>query len=148
LNHGSLSALSVASAVIQIVDFSAKVIETSKEVYDSPDGATEQTLLLESATANLDELMQELGKSCRMIGNFSPNSPDRRLLQLAKESNEVATSIHEAIDDVRRKKDGGERTAFGQGLRTVLDQKKISLLTERLNQIRKQVDTTLLISLR
>jgi hypothetical protein len=143
-----LSALSVASAVIQIVDFSAKVIATSKEVYDSPDGATEQTLLLENATANLDDLMQELGKSYRMIGDFNPKSPDGRLLQLAKESNEVATSIHEAIDHVRRKKDGGERTALGQGLRSVLDQKKISLLTERLDQIRKQVDTTLLISLR
>jgi hypothetical protein len=143
-----LSALSVASAVIQIVDFSTKVIARTKEVYDSPDGTTEQTMLLENATANLDDLLQGLRKSHRTIDAFDPNSPDGRLLQLAKDSNEVATSIGDAIDHVKRKSDGSERTALGQGLRSVLDQKKLSALTERLDQIRKQVDTTLLISLR
>jgi uncharacterized protein Yka (UPF0111/DUF47 family) len=143
-----LSALSVASAVIQIVDFSTKVIARTKEVYDSPDGTTEQTMLLENATANLDDLLQGLRKSRRTIDAFDPKSPDGRLLQLAKDSNEVATSISEAIDHVKRRSDGSERTALGQGLRSVLDQKKLSALTERLDQIRKQVDTTLLISLR
>jgi hypothetical protein len=142
-----LSALSIASAVIQIVEFSAKVISRTKEVYDSPEKATEETALLENATENLRELMEELSKRRNVRPHNSSNADDQ-LIHLAKQSDEIAKVVCEAVDDIRLRTDGSQRTALSQGLRSVLGQKKISSLTARLDQMRKQVDTALLVSLR
>jgi hypothetical protein len=60
----------------------------------------------------------------------------------------VVNVLHGTLDRIRRKKDGGGRNVLGQGLRSVLGQKKISSLADKLDLIRKQVDTALLISLR
>jgi hypothetical protein len=57
-----LSAVSPASAVIQIVDFSSKVISRTKEMYTSADGTYEDATLLEDATANLNNLLDEVRK--------------------------------------------------------------------------------------
>jgi hypothetical protein len=57
-----LSAVSQASAVIQIVDFSSKVMSRTKEMYTSADRTYEDATLLENATANLNNLLDEVRK--------------------------------------------------------------------------------------
>ncbi|KAF2803249.1 uncharacterized protein BDZ99DRAFT_576168 [Mytilinidion resinicola] len=151
-----LSALSVASGVIQIVDFSAKVISRTREIYLSADGALEENSFLEDATANLSELSTELTEEIRQTvwgfrskgSGFGRKSADEQLIQLAKDSRMVATNLLEKLDRVKRKKDGGKRNALNQGIRSILEQKEVSGLADRLDQIRKQVDTALLLSLR
>ena len=97
-----LSALAIASAVSQIVDFSSKVIARTREVYISADGAIEENRLLKDATANLDDLMERLQTSTysRNFGyDFSHGkSPDQQLLQLAEDSHSVAISLREMLD--------------------------------------------------
>ncbi|KAH7388775.1 hypothetical protein BKA66DRAFT_511136 [Pyrenochaeta sp. MPI-SDFR-AT-0127] len=125
-----LSALSLASAVIQIVDFSSK------------DATTNLTDLLETLAAEKSRIRYQRS------GLIVQKTADRQLLELAKNSRAVANTIHATINRIKRKKDGGGRNAFDQGLRSVLKQKEVSSLAKRLGQIRKQVDTTLLVSLR
>jgi hypothetical protein len=62
-----LSAVSLALAVIQIVDFSSKVILRTKEMYTSVDRTYEDATLLEDATANLNDLLDEVGKIASTI---------------------------------------------------------------------------------
>jgi hypothetical protein len=82
-----LSALSIASAVIQIVDFSSKVIARTREVYQSADGSIEELTLIEDATANLDDLMKDLTSKTEIEASssvlFDQKTPDQQLLQLA-----------------------------------------------------------------
>lgn len=153
-----LTALAVASAVIQIVDFSSKVIARTREIYLSADGTIQETTLLEDATANLEELMIGLrmstpfrvGGNALIEGNVAvhQNTPDYQLLQLAEESRNVVITLRGVLNSVEVKKDGTQRSPLDQGFRSVLEQKKIATLKQRLDDIRKQIDTTLLVSLR
>jgi len=147
-----LSALSIASAVIQIADFSSKVIARTREVYSSASGTIEETTLLEDAMTNLEDLMigleSSISRKSAGRGAFHQKTADQQLLHLAKESHAVAADLREMLNKVKLKKDGRQRGALNQGLRSVLEQKNISALKEKLDEIRKQIDTALLISLR
>lgn len=146
-----LSALSLASAVIQIVDFSSKVIARTREAYLSADGTTQETVHLEDAIANLDELMVGINPSISWrhgTGAISERSPDHQLLQFAEESHRIAVDLRMVLDKVRLDQNGGRRNPLDQGFRSVLEQNNISALKNRLDEIRKQVDTTLLVSIR
>jgi hypothetical protein len=144
------SALSIATAVIQVVDFSSKVISKSREIYLSADGTTEEVSLLQDATTNLEELLNDLGSTGihEKSTGARRKGPDAQLIRLARESHMAATSLRTTLDRVKYNTDGKERRVFVQGLRSVMEHKNISTLTVRLDEIRKQVDTTLLVSLR
>ncbi|KAF2443978.1 hypothetical protein P171DRAFT_23043 [Karstenula rhodostoma CBS 690.94] len=62
-----LSALSLASSVVQLVDFSIKVVTNSREIYKSAEGASNAHSFLSNATGNLSELsatlLDELGNN-------------------------------------------------------------------------------------
>jgi ribosomal protein L17 len=147
-----LSALSIASAVIQIVDFSSKVIARTREVYQSADGSIEEITLIEDATANLDDLMTELMSKTEIeastSGAFEQKTPDQQLIQLAEDSHTLANELNQTLKACRVKKDGSQRSALSQGLRSVLEQKSLTTLKQKLDELRKQIDTTLLIAIR
>lgn len=147
-----LSALSIASAVIQIVDFSSKVIARTREVYQSADGSIEELTLIEDATANLDDLMKDLTSKTEIeasgSGAFDQKTPDQQLLQLAEDSSILASALDQTLKRCRVKKDGSQRSALSQGLRSVLQQKNLTALKQKLDELRKQIDTTLLIAVR
>ncbi|KAI8936526.1 hypothetical protein NX059_006930 [Plenodomus lindquistii] len=144
-----LSALSVASAVLQIVDFSCKVISRTKEAHHS---AVEEHSFLEDATSNLTELLEETEKiALKDQGRFSAFSnkskTEKQLQRLRKESQDVADTLYGILDGVKHKKSGEDRNSFGQGLRSVLVQNKLSELKGKLDLIRSQVDTSLLVAI-
>ncbi|KAF2856080.1 hypothetical protein T440DRAFT_438724 [Plenodomus tracheiphilus IPT5] len=163
------SAFSLAAAVLQVVDFSSKVIKRTKEVYRSADGAIEEHRLLEDATANLAELLEEFKKKLneererakrldekreQAWGRGQAHPPrkistaEKQLDRLREESRDVANTLHQVLTDVKRTKSGHDRNPFDQGLRSVFIQKRLSELKERLDLIRKQFDTTLLVTLK
>ncbi|KAF1837270.1 hypothetical protein BDW02DRAFT_175185 [Decorospora gaudefroyi] len=146
-----LSAVSLASAVIQIVEFSSKVLQRTREIHTSADRTLRGTTVLEAAAANLNDLLRDIEETLRVTGvasDASGKAADAQLIALAKDSQEVAKTLHATLHQVKRKKDGDKRNAFSQGLRSVLKQSTITALKDRLNSIRKQIDTALLISLR
>ncbi|KAH7068640.1 hypothetical protein FB567DRAFT_457239 [Paraphoma chrysanthemicola] len=147
-----LSALSIASAVIQIIDFSSKVIARTREVHRSGDGAVEEGALFANATANLNDLLIELNRTTISessgYGASHQRSADKQLLQHAKDSQVIATELRALLANVKHKRDGRQRNAIQQGFRGVLEQKNVDALNQRLDDIRKQIDTTLLVSLR
>jgi hypothetical protein len=108
-----LSALSLATAVIQIVDFSSKVITRAREVSRSADGTIDETAILENAAVNLNDLLTQLqmitGATSSGHGALHPNTPDQQLLQYAKDSQDVATELRRMLNNVKHKKDGRQR---------------------------------------
>jgi len=58
-----LNAVSLASAVIQIVDFSAKLLLDTSEICKATDGKRKSERALEATTANAGELLADVGKS-------------------------------------------------------------------------------------
>ena len=55
-----LSALSVAAAVVQFVDYSSRMVSKSREIYKSADGALAENIDLEVASKCLQRLTEPL----------------------------------------------------------------------------------------
>lgn len=151
-------AVSLASAVIQLIDVSTKVIEKDKvgKTY-KPTGTTlGEATLLDDAIANLGDLLQQLEKARRVYykSHISPDQEiaDAQLIALAKDGGGRARLLQATLDQAKRNNDVDERTVLAQGLRSVLNlyysQKTICDLADKLGSIRKQVDVALLASLR
>ncbi|KAH7119118.1 hypothetical protein B0J11DRAFT_441007 [Dendryphion nanum] len=144
-----LSALSVASNILQIVDFATKIVSRARNIHASADGVLDENSFLESATTNLSELAVELSKdlSRNLYRKSSTGSTDKQLIKLAHEAASVASSLRAKLDNISRRTDGASRNALDQAFRSVWKQNEISTLCNRLDAIRKQVDTALLVSL-
>jgi len=151
-------AVSLASAVIQLVNFARKVIQKDKvgKVSKSTSTALGEATLLDDAIANLGDLSQQLEKARRVYykSHVSPDHEiaDVQLMALAKDGGGVAKILQATLDQAKRDDDMDEGTVLAQGLRSVLSlyysQKTICDLTDKLGSIRKQVDVALLVSLR
>lgn len=149
-----LSALSIASSVFQIVDFSAKIIAKAKEIYQSAEGASTANSFLEDTTSNLTEitagLARELWKNSRTASNSKQGkkTAEEQLVKLAEESRTIAASLLQKLNQLKLADGGGRWKALQQAFRIAFAQKEIDALTMRLDSLQKQVDTALLISLR
>lgn len=146
-----LTALSVASSVFQIADFSTKIISRAKEIYQSADGASKANVFLQDATDGLAELHEALADDLKINDTKSQRgmwTSEKRLLRLAEDSRSIAATLQSKLNRVKLPAEGGKLDAFQQAFRTVFAQKEIDALVMELDSIRKQVDTALLISLR
>ncbi|KAI4917469.1 hypothetical protein J4E85_009988 [Alternaria conjuncta] len=154
----SQMAVSLASAVLQLVDFSSKVVQKDKvgKVHKSTGTTLGEATLLDDAIANLGDLSQQFEKARRVYykSHISPDqeSADARLIALANDSGGVAKILQATLDQAKRNHDVDEQTVLAQGLRSILSlyysQKTICDLADKLGSIRKQVDVALLASLR
>ncbi|KAI4614872.1 hypothetical protein J4E80_006376 [Alternaria sp. BMP 0032] len=151
-------AVLLASAVIQLVEFSRKVVQKDKvgKVCKSTGTTLREATLLDDAIANLGDLSQQLEKARRVYckSHMSPDQEiaDAQLMALAKDGGGVAKILQATLDQAKRSHDVDEQTVLAQGLRSVLSlyygQKTICDLADKLGSIRKQVDAALLASLR
>ena len=151
-------AVSLASAAIQLVDFSRKVVQKDKvgKAYKSTGTTLGEATLLDDAIANLGDLSQQLEKARRIYykSHIFPDQEiaDAQLMALAKDGGRVAKILQATLDQAKRDDDVDEETVLAQGLRSVLSlyysQKTICHLEDKLGSIRKQVDVALLASLR
>ncbi|OCL12856.1 hypothetical protein AOQ84DRAFT_372705 [Glonium stellatum] len=124
-----LTALGFASNIIQIVDFTVKIISRGHELYDSADGILKDHAILEDAANNLSKLcvkLERLKKLSALSKYGKLSAADEQLLKLSKKSEEASTEIATALERV---KVGGRHRKWQK-------------------EIRKQVDTALLVSLR
>jgi hypothetical protein len=146
----SIAALSLASNIIQVVDFSARIISSTHQLYTSNDGKLEEHAVLEAATKNLSELYEDLLRSSKPNAHRDLSASDRQLARLKNESEVVVGDLIEWLQHVQLKAPRRSWRSIYEALTTVLDKKefkKISKLADRLNKIRKEIDSAILVSL-
>ncbi|ORY14588.1 hypothetical protein BCR34DRAFT_479383 [Clohesyomyces aquaticus] len=149
-----LTALSLASSIIQIVDFTGKIISRSKEIYRSADGVLETVTVLEQAANQLQEMSADLKAGPpdlseeEMKYQKPMSASERQLLQLSQEAKDISEEIVQAVNKIKVKGSKKAWKSVEQALRSVWSQKEMSALETRLDTLRKQIDTALLFSLR
>lgn len=121
-------------------------------MYQSADGSIEEITLFADATSNLDDLVVSLGKkvefgSSRMT-TVGTTAADVQLLELAREVGTRAGDLRGTLQKIKLKRDGRRRRALDQSLRSMLEQSRINEIKQKLNELRKQIDTTLLVAIR
>lgn len=137
----SIAALSLASNIIQVIDFSSRLVSRGRELYKSADGSLAEHAVLSDAARNLFELQEELQLS-------DTSGSHKKLIKLQKESEDVVQELAKIMDKAKRKNGNRKWQSIYQALRSVKTDREISNIARRLDKIRKQVDTALLVSIR
>lgn len=104
-----LAGLSVVGNVIQIIDFSAKVISISAEIYDS--GGLVGNSELRRVTVDLLSFSQKLDKSLGTVPNASPSDAAEKAL--SKDCQRVASELLFTLEKIKSK------TNLGSGMVSV-----------------------------
>ncbi|KAF2823870.1 hypothetical protein CC86DRAFT_384404 [Ophiobolus disseminans] len=144
----SIAALGLASNIVQIVDFSSRIISRGHELYKSANGRTEEHDILDSAASNLSELHKDLQVSGSTGNPRKLRASDRQLLELKLQSQKVVAELSAALAKARVSGPHQKWQSVYQALKSVSTDKDISNLANQLDDIRKQVDTAILVSLR
>lgn len=136
-----LSAISLASAIIQFVDFGSKVLSSGYETYCSTHGATEDNINLESLTQSLYMLHDQLSTPSKR-----PTHNDRELQKLAQMCSNLAGDLLVLLDSFKVKEHGLIRTwdALRRSCRLVWKKDEIARKEQMLNSITGQVNSRLL----
>jgi len=140
-----LSAVSLAAAILQFVDFGSKFIVSGYEIYRSADGATEENLDIEHLTLMIHEFQERFSPS--------PNPLTRsgqELQKLAQECSNVAEDLLALLDKLKVKDKGTFRTwdAIRQSCRLAWKKGEIAKKEKLLNNISTQVNSRLLYMIR
>ena len=147
-----LSALGLASNIVQLVQFVGAVISDSHEVYSSADGALQRNSVLEEVAQNPAEMNSELMRSQRSMSSwFMSLSPaERQLKNLCEECDVVSRELLVKLDTLKvRSRSRYKRwDSFRQAMKSMWNEGELRALEKRLEGIRTRLDTNLLICLR
>lgn len=134
-----LSAISLASAIVQFVDFSTKIIHGAREVYGSASGATEENRSLEVVVQNMRNLSSEFGS----MDPSQQNEDEKALCRLAKECDILSDQIFELLQNVKPKDPNSSFQAIWAALKNKKYERQKSELERRLNGCRSQLELQL-----
>jgi|SRR5271156_5630563 len=139
-----LTALGVASSVVQFVDFTSKLISGSYELYKSDYGVVEATSSLEALTSNLIAVSNDLSRSLK-----ASKSIPKELELLCKECVAEASKLLSVLESL--KVEGSDRRlwkSFKTALKTIWSQDKIDSFQGRLDSFRQQITMSIVVSLK
>lgn len=140
-----LSALSLAAAIIQFVDFSSKILVTGYETYRSANGTTQEQVDLQQLTHSLYKFQDQLGTPSKQ------QTPDRKILEeLARTCSSFAGDLLLLLDSLKVKEQGLLRTwdSFRKACRSVRKKGEIKRLEGLLDSISRQINSRLLYMIR
>jgi len=139
-----LTAVSLAAAIVQFVDFSGKLFSETKELYGSAEGTLIRNKELREITTDLKQLCNNLGPAQQGIAAAKAPTPDEEaLLQLSNSCRSIADELLAALEDLRVKAGHQKWESFKQALRSALKKEKIASIKTRLNEVQKQLETRL-----
>jgi hypothetical protein len=138
----SFSALSLAGNIVQFFDFTCNVIELSKEICDSDDGASSQAIELHEVYSSLKRISVDLEHSWTSATLATGQKKEEKdLHKLAKSCQGICSEILTAIEETKLQPGLNQRkwNSFKQALRTVWKKKEIEHLEERLERLQKEL---------
>lgn len=143
-----LSALSIAAAVVQFLDFGAKLVGTSLEVYRSAEGATEQNLETEYLVEHTRDLTARLKSAQQWRGSKDLKHDDAKLLDLAQKSHSLASDLAGLVISLRSHNHHTSWDAIKQTIRIKYSEHTITSLKARLDAVKCELSLQLLCMIR
>lgn len=135
-------AAGLAGNVVTFVDFSAKLLSRSQQLYASASGAVEENDELESLAKNLRDFAERIRQQPTGTSPTYHSSSDLDwetvLNNLAQQCIQVADQLLELLDSIKVKGDGRIRSSV-QALKSLWKQEHIDSLQRRLERISKQL---------
>jgi hypothetical protein len=144
-----LSAISLASAIVQFIDFGFKLVSEGIELYEK--GTLTENEELELITSDLENLANNLGTSSSQL---KTNSPDEKALQeLAFRCNDLAIELLAILDTLKPQKQGSTKLRHGLesvrvAVRNARKKGRIQTIESRLEKLQKQLNSRMISILR
>lgn len=139
-----LTALGLASNIVQFIDFTSKLISESHKLYVSASGAKEENLELESLARNLQQLAEQASPPAVAQNTKSLSKEEETLRDLSKQCSEVSDELLSVLQSLKVKGDHKKWKSFHQALRSVWKKGDIDALQLRLDRIGHQMGTQIL----
>ncbi|KEY69342.1 hypothetical protein S7711_08410 [Stachybotrys chartarum IBT 7711] len=131
-----LSAVGLASNILQFVEFSVKLIGKGVEIYSSADGATVQHADLRASLDNLRDLAAPFRQRNNL--RLSRDPDEMRIVQTAVACNEIAHGLENALDDLIATPHSRTSSVL-KALQSVWEQGKIDDMVRRLESYRSDL---------
>ena len=135
--------IGIASSIVQLVDFSSKLVSESKEIYRSANGALSEHTEIESVAADLSTLSQRVSASVAARVTIQASSSlfedEARFQQLAASCHEVSQEILTVLQDLKTKEPHQKWHSFRQAVKGVWNKERIQDLEKRLERIRGEI---------
>ena len=134
-----LSALGVAAAVVQFLDFSSGLISGTYKIYKAEDGDAPTNQTLRKVATDLKDISDQLNQK-----GDSQSGPE----QLCRECLDVADELTSVLDRLMKQEKQSIWSSFRLALRAVWSQDKLESLQKRLDNLRQQMSMHFLLSMR
>ena len=148
-----LTAIGLASAIVQFVACGSKVIGMASEIYKSADGTLKENVELENWTTKVDQLSDRILLPSTVTSSDEGISDDEKLLtELAKTSKGVAGELLSLLHDLRSVRSGShkkwESLRKAVSAQTPWNKDKIQRLESKLKGLREEISHRLIIMIR
>jgi hypothetical protein len=140
-----LTALSVAGTIVQFVDFSIKLLSTTRKLYRSDVGNLPDHEELEYVTTDLSRLAARLQQPPEQEEGFQPSSPE--LQEISGKCDEVARELLKRLEALKIEKNNAFRS-FRVALQASWSKRDLNELVARLSTYRQSIQTHILADLR
>jgi hypothetical protein len=145
-----LTALSVASSVVQFVDYGTKLLSKTSELYKN--GSLADNDELELVTKDLTRLTGDLVLGKEQQDDADTNDPgageDTALQELARSCNDVGEQLLAQLRTLKVTKSGNKLEhgleSLGKSLRSLWKRSKVENIEKRLRKVREELDTRIL----
>ncbi len=157
-----VSAFQLAAAVVGVVDFGARLLSDTYEIYRSGTGHTERDVELSTLSRDLTALGTQLQDRLSVVSSPSAASasasastaapgPEAVLLDLSRRCIEASSRLQKAVNDLQANMAGTSKisvaaNSFASALKAVWKKSEIEGLKENLEEIRSQMTIATLVS--
>jgi hypothetical protein len=138
-----LTAFSLACGVIQVIDFSAKVLSQCREIYKN--GSLSENESIKSMAEHLITLRADLQPTTSSIG--TQTAGDKDLVQLSNKCSEMAKELVGELQSLKAGSTSSKWKAVSVTLRNLKKKSTIESMQRQLDGYRKILDTKVLADL-
>ena len=139
------SALSVASAAIQFVQFGCQLVSETQEIYHSASGATKDNITIGEITNDIKELSRNLKKQASVR---DPSADDLELGRLVSSCYEEAERLTGLLETLEVPANATKWASFRKAIKNARKQGKVEKIEKRLSKIQRQIDYHLQFNMR
>jgi hypothetical protein len=135
-----ITAVNLVGTIVQLVDFSSKLISKSTELYRSGRGVLTENAHIETATEDLSKLNTRLKQSTA--------AGDADLQVLCQACSDVADQLLAALAKVKVNNKGQKWQSLTKALRSIWSKEEIQQLEQRLASFRNQLNLRITLGMR
>ena len=135
-----LAALSIASAVIQIVDFGCKLVSETQQIYRSASGATKHNVTRQEITEDIEILYKNLSRQNRRL-----SGDDIELGDLVDLCSQEAEKLLTLLEELKVGPDATQWKSFKKAIKSARKKGKVENIETQLIKIQKQINSRLLV---